>query len=67
MKKILWNIFVSILLIIAIVCDVQMALDTQKSQINESTEEINTNEPTPIINNINSQNIIIKEIIKEGL
>ena len=47
--------------------DVQMALDTQKSQINESTEEINTNAPTPIINNINSQNIIIKEIIKEGL
>ena len=67
MKKILWNIFVSILLIIAIIGDVQMALDTQKSQINESTEEINTNEPTPIINNINSQNIIIKEIIKEGL
>ncbi len=67
MKKILWNIFVSILLIIAIICDVQMALDTQKNQINESTEEINTNEPTPIINNINSQNIIIKEIIKEGL
>ena len=67
MKKILWNTFVSILLIIAIIGDVQMALNTQKSSINKTTDEINTNKKTPIINNINSQNIIIKEIIKEGL
>ncbi len=67
MKKILWNTFVSILLIIAIIGDVQMALNTQKSSINKTTDEINTNKTTPIINNINSQNIIIKEIIKEGL
>ncbi len=67
MKKILWNIFVSILLIIAIIGDIQMALNTQKSPIIKTTEEKNSNELTPIINNINSQNIIIKEIIKEGL
>ncbi len=67
MKKILWNTFVSILLIIAIIGDVQMALNTQKNSINKTTDEINTNKTTPIINNINSQNIIIKEIIKEGL
>ena len=67
MKKILWNTFVSILLIIAIIGDVQMALNTQKNSINKTTDEINTNKTTPIINNINSQNIIIKEIIKQGL
>lgn len=66
MKKIIWNIFVSILLIIAIIGDIKMALNTQKSSINKITEEINTNKPISIMNNINSQDILLKEIKKEG-
>lgn len=66
MKKILWNIFVSILLIIAIIGDIKMALNTQRNPIDIATEKINTNEHSPIINNINSQNILLKEITKES-
>ena len=67
MKKIIWNIFVSILLIIAIIGDIQMALNTQKNPIIKTTKKINSNESLSIINNINSQDILIKEIMKEGL
>ncbi len=66
MKKIIWNIFVSILLIIAIIGDVKMALNTQKSPINKTTEKISTNKSIQIMNNINSQDILLKEIKKEG-
>ncbi len=66
MKKIIWNIFVSILLVIAIIGDVKMALNTQKSPINKTKEEINTNKTIPIMNNINSQDILLREIKKEG-
>ncbi len=66
MKKIIWNIFVSILLIIAIIGDIKMALNTQKSPINKTTEKISTNKSIQIMNNINSQDILLKEIKKEG-
>ena len=44
MIKILWNVFVSVLLLIAIIGDIEMALNTQRNQIDIATEKINTNE-----------------------
>lgn len=66
MIKILWNVFVSVLLLIAIIGDIEMALNTQRNPIDIATEKINTNEQHPIINNINTQDILLKEITKES-
>ena len=66
MIKILWNVFVSVLLLIAIIGDIEMALNTQRNQIDIATEKINTKDKKTIIKKINTQDILLKEITKES-
>ena len=60
MKNIIWNIIVTILLIIAIVGDVQMAKNTQK----DFWDKINKQQQ---IINFQNQNVLINEIKREGI
>ena len=62
MKTIIWNIFVGILVIIAIICDIQMVNSLEKT----SPEE-NYITQDDIDKAINTDNIIIKEIKKGGI
>ena len=59
MKTIIWNIFVGILIIIAIIGDVQLAIETQEEE-QSMIEKI-----SPY--NTNSQSIFLEAIKKEGL
>ena len=61
MKTIIWNIFVGILVIIAIIGDIQMVNSLEKT----SPEE-NYITQDDVDRATNTDNIIIKEIKKEG-
>lgn len=63
MKNIIWNIFVGILLLFAIISDIQMAINTQKVKYTENYQQIEHKQNSII--NINSEDVLLNEIKKE--